>query len=166
MIKGWPAMALTVVAAIAIGAGLALTGGPGQARKERRDQQRADDLSTLAGLVECLAGTNRGQLPDRLAVTLEEHQAAALWQGEDRRSDRLVNTHGEVFEANVGDVEDDALPTLAGPEARSSRRRPASRQGRRRRATRRRGRRRAMPGGSRGRRPAWTRPHQRRRRPP
>ncbi len=58
--------------------------------------------------------------PDRLAVTLEEHQAAALWQGEDRRSDRLVNTHGEVFEANVGDVEDDALPTLAGPEARSA----------------------------------------------
>ena len=58
--------------------------------------------------------------PDRLAVTLEEHQAAALWQGEDRRSDRLVNTHGEVFEANVGDVEDDVLPTLAGPDARSA----------------------------------------------
>ena len=78
MIKGWPAMALTVVAAIAIGAGLALTGGPGQARKERRDQQRADDLSTLAGLVECLAGTNRGQLPDRLAVTLQCDWQAAL----------------------------------------------------------------------------------------
>lgn len=54
--------------------------------------------------------------PDKLAVTLEEHQAAALWQGEDRRSDRLVNTFGEVFEANVGDVEDEALPTLAGPD--------------------------------------------------
>lgn len=78
MIKGWPAMALTVVAAIAIGAGLALTGGPGQARKERRDQQRADDLSTLAGLVECLAGTNCGQLPDRLAVTLQCDWQAAL----------------------------------------------------------------------------------------
>lgn len=58
--------------------------------------------------------------PDRLAVTLEEHEAAALWQGEDRRGDRLVNTHGEVFEANVGDVEDDALPSLAGPDARSA----------------------------------------------
>lgn len=57
--------------------------------------------------------------PDRLAVTLEEHQAAALWQGEDRRSDRLVNTFGEVFEANVGDVEDEALPTLAGADERS-----------------------------------------------
>lgn len=57
--------------------------------------------------------------PDGLAVTLEEHQAAALWQGEDRRSDRLVNTFGEVFEANVGDVEDEALPTLAGADERS-----------------------------------------------
>ena len=53
--------------------------------------------------------------PDRLAVRLEEHQAAALWAAEDG-SDRLVNSHGEVFDANVGDVEDDSLPTLAGPE--------------------------------------------------
>jgi cell division protein FtsQ len=58
--------------------------------------------------------------PNRLAVTLEEHQAAALWQGDERRGDRLVNRQGEVFEANVGDVEDDDLPTLAGPEARSA----------------------------------------------
>ena len=78
MTKGWATVALLTVAAIVIGAGLALTGGPGQARKERRDQQRADDLSTLAGLVECLAGTNRGQLPDRLAVTLQCDWQAAL----------------------------------------------------------------------------------------
>jgi cell division protein FtsQ len=58
--------------------------------------------------------------PNKLAVVLEEHRAAALWQGEDRRGDRLVNTHGEVFEANVGDVEDEGLPTLAGPDARSA----------------------------------------------
>jgi cell division protein FtsQ len=56
--------------------------------------------------------------PDKLAVTLEEHQAAALWQGE-RGVDRLVNTHGEVFEANLGDVEDEGLPTLAGPDGQS-----------------------------------------------
>ena len=57
--------------------------------------------------------------PDRLAVRLEEHRAAALWvaQGEEDSGDfRLVNSHGEVFDANVGDVEDDGLPTLAGPE--------------------------------------------------
>jgi cell division protein FtsQ len=52
--------------------------------------------------------------PDRLHVTLEEHQARALWTSEDG-NDRLVNSDGEVFEANVGDVEDEALPRFAGP---------------------------------------------------
>lgn len=56
--------------------------------------------------------------PDRLAVQLEEHRAAALWEGtgEEHAADKLVNSFGEVFEANVGDVEDDKLPVLAGPE--------------------------------------------------
>jgi cell division protein FtsQ len=56
--------------------------------------------------------------PDRLAVRLEEHRAAALWEGSDGEdgADRLVNSFGEVFEANVGDVEDDGLPAFAGPE--------------------------------------------------
>jgi cell division protein FtsQ len=56
--------------------------------------------------------------PDRLAVRLEEHRAVALWEGiaANPGGDRLVNGHGEVFEANVGDVEDDRLPSLAGPE--------------------------------------------------
>jgi cell division protein FtsQ len=53
--------------------------------------------------------------PNQLAVQLEEHRALALWQGDDR-GDRLVNQRGEVFEANVGDVEDDALPMFSGPE--------------------------------------------------
>lgn len=53
--------------------------------------------------------------PDRLAVRLEEHRAVALWLGEDG-AERLVNSFGEVFEANVGDVEDDNLPVLSGPE--------------------------------------------------
>jgi len=51
-------------------------------------------------------------------VTLEEHRAAALWQGE-AGNERLVNSHGEVFEANLGDVEDEDLVTLAGPEGSS-----------------------------------------------
>jgi len=60
--------------------------------------------------------------PDRLAVRLEEHRAAALWEGSDaeRSADRLVNSFGEVFEANVGDVEDDGLPVFAGPEGTSA----------------------------------------------
>ena len=53
--------------------------------------------------------------PNRLTVLLEEHRAAALWSMEEG-SDQLVNTFGEVFQANVGDVEDDSLPTLQGPE--------------------------------------------------
>jgi cell division protein FtsQ len=56
--------------------------------------------------------------PNRLAVRLEEHRPAAVW-GSDSTTDRLVNTFGEVFEANVGDVEDDSLPTLNGPEGTS-----------------------------------------------
>ena len=52
--------------------------------------------------------------PNRLAVRLEEHRAVALWQGDDG-NDKLVNSFGEVFEANVGDVEDDGLPSFAGP---------------------------------------------------
>lgn len=56
--------------------------------------------------------------PNRLAVTLQEHRAVALWQGVENegRGDRLVNQQGEVFEANLGDVEDESLPIFIGPE--------------------------------------------------
>jgi cell division protein FtsQ len=57
--------------------------------------------------------------PNRLAVRLQEHRAAALWV-RDGGEDRLVNTYGEVFEANLGDVEDEALPTLSGPDGSSA----------------------------------------------
>ena len=56
--------------------------------------------------------------PDKLVVALEEHQPVALWEG-DENSDKMVNSHGEVFEANVGDVEDDSLPQFAGPDGTS-----------------------------------------------
>jgi cell division protein FtsQ len=56
--------------------------------------------------------------PNRLAVRLEEHRPAAVWGGEPS-ADKLVNSYGEVFEANLGDVEDDSLPTLSGPEGSS-----------------------------------------------
>ena len=58
--------------------------------------------------------------PNRLAVRLEEHRAAALWATEEGE-DKLVNTFGEVFEANPGDVDDDTLPTLTGPDGSSAR---------------------------------------------
>jgi cell division protein FtsQ len=56
--------------------------------------------------------------PDKLAVKLEEHRAAALWEGEseDAAVDHLVNDQGEVFEASALEVEDDRLPRFSGPE--------------------------------------------------
>ncbi|MFI4927487.1 MAG: cell division protein FtsQ/DivIB [Burkholderiales bacterium] len=54
------------------------------------------------------------QFPNKLRVQLEEQEAEALW-GADSES-RLVNTFGEVFEANPGDVEQDEMPRLVGPD--------------------------------------------------
>jgi len=53
--------------------------------------------------------------PDRLVVRLQEQQAVALWAGDDG-NDSLVNSFGEVFDANLGDIEDDGLPTFEGPD--------------------------------------------------
>ncbi len=58
--------------------------------------------------------------PNRLSVQLEEHQPAALWRGSGAASEQLVNTLGEVFDANLGDVEDDSLPVLEGPAGSSA----------------------------------------------
>jgi cell division protein FtsQ len=66
--------------------------------------------------------------PSRLLVKLEEHKPSAYWEtkaeGADAQSDAsverlLVNSFGEVFQANLGDVEDDDLPVLAGPAGSS-----------------------------------------------
>lgn len=53
--------------------------------------------------------------PHTLVVSLEEHQPAAYWE-RDSGEDQLVNTQGEVFDVNLGDVEDDELPRLRGPQ--------------------------------------------------
>ncbi len=62
--------------------------------------------------------------PMRLKVNLEEHRAAAYWEARTDGADAateataeraLVNSFGEVFQANLGDVEDENLPVLAGP---------------------------------------------------
>ncbi len=60
----------------------------------------------------------RREFPDRLRVVLQEHKALAYWGGEGEP--RLVNSFGEVFEANVGEVEQDAMPRLLGPDGQSA----------------------------------------------
>ena len=58
------------------------------------------------------------QFPNRLKVVLQEHQAIAYWGPEG--DSRLVNSFGEVFEANQGEVESDELPQLNGPQGQAS----------------------------------------------
>jgi cell division protein FtsQ len=60
----------------------------------------------------------RRQFPNRLSVVLQEHQAVAYWGAE--RESLLINSYGEVFEANVGEIEQDQLPRLLGPEGQSA----------------------------------------------
>lgn len=76
------------------------------------------DLSQTRAAFEAVPWVRRAvvrrDFPNRLRVTLQEHQPVAYWGPEG--DSRLVNSFGEVFEANVGDVEQDDLPRLQGPE--------------------------------------------------
>lgn len=60
----------------------------------------------------------RREFPNRLRVILQEHQAVGYWG--DESDPALVNSFGEVFEANVGEVEQEALPQLAGPQGQAA----------------------------------------------
>ncbi|MBU4423714.1 MAG: cell division protein FtsQ/DivIB [Gammaproteobacteria bacterium] len=60
----------------------------------------------------------RREFPGGLRVELQEHDAVAYW-GPDTGA-ALVNSQGEVFEANVGDVEQEGLPRLVGPQGSSA----------------------------------------------
>lgn len=55
----------------------------------------------------------RREFPNRLKVVLQEHQPVAYWGSES--DPKLLNNFGEVFEANVGEVEHEMLPRLNGP---------------------------------------------------
>ena len=60
----------------------------------------------------------RREFPNRLKVHLQEHQAVAFW-GEEGSSS-MVNSFGEVFEANAGELDHDNLPRLSGPVGQSA----------------------------------------------
>jgi cell division protein FtsQ len=55
--------------------------------------------------------------PNRLRVVLQEHQPFALW-GEEGSS-TLINQQGQVFEANVDELELDDLTRMKGPQSLS-----------------------------------------------
>ncbi len=56
----------------------------------------------------------RRAYPNSLRVLLHEHEAQAYW-GEDSGA-AMVNTLGEVFEANLGELEREGMPRLDGPQ--------------------------------------------------
>lgn len=60
----------------------------------------------------------RREFPDRLRVILQEHRPVAFWGGEGETL--LVNSFGEVFEANTGDLDREDLPRLSGPREQSA----------------------------------------------
>lgn len=53
------------------------------------------------------------EFPQTLRIQLQEHHAAAHWGADSDTS--MVNSEGEVFEANGADAELDALPRFSGP---------------------------------------------------
>ncbi len=80
------------------------------------------DLARTRAAFEALPWVRRAvvrrEFPNRLSVTLQEHQAVAFWGAENES--RLVNHLGELFEANPGEVEREDLPRLNGPEEQSA----------------------------------------------
>ena len=80
------------------------------------------DLASVQAAFEAVPWVRRAEVrrefPNRLKVTLEEHRAVAYWGTDDEL--RLINHHGEVFDANTGEVEQDTLPRLNGPDEQGS----------------------------------------------
>lgn len=75
------------------------------------------DLARTRGAFENVPWVRRAivrrEFPNRLKVVLQEHRAVAYWGPEG--DSRLLNSYGEVFEANAGEVEHERLPRLYGP---------------------------------------------------
>ncbi|WP_353172244.1 cell division protein FtsQ/DivIB [Paracandidimonas soli] len=75
----------------------------------------AIDLDDVRSVIETAPWVRRTQVrrvwPDTLLVQIEEQQPLALWN-----EDQMINTWGEAFSANQGELSDDAhLPQLSGP---------------------------------------------------
>jgi len=80
------------------------------------------DLGATRAVFESVPWVRRAlvqrEFPNRLKVVLQEHKPVAYWGAEGES--RLVNSFGEVFEANQGDVEAEDLPLLNGPPGQAA----------------------------------------------
>jgi cell division protein FtsQ len=104
----------------------------GELHRNSADELRSEVLSRLPGNFFTLdladardeleavpwvrSATVRRLWPDQLVVHIEEHQPLAVWR-EQGLPDRLLNRQGEIFEANLGEV--DNLPELEGGRGQS-----------------------------------------------
>lgn len=74
------------------------------------------DLASARQVFESVPWVRRAivkrEFPNRLRVNIQEHLAVAYWGSEGES--RLLNSFGEVFEANLGEIEQDSLPRLIG----------------------------------------------------
>ena len=61
----------------------------------------------------------RREFPNRLRVEINEHEPVAYWGAES--DSRLLNKQGQVFSANVGELDNENLPHLSGPDNESAR---------------------------------------------
>ena len=66
--RGWATTAITLLGVAAITGGILISGGPGQGRAERRDDQRDSDLQALEQQIICLA-QERKVLSAEIATT-------------------------------------------------------------------------------------------------
>lgn len=88
-------------------------------------QQRFFSIDLMEGrrVLEALPWVRQARLrrvwPNALHATLQEHHPVALWQSSERE-DQMVNSFGEVFEANTGEVDEQALPVFQAPSKASS----------------------------------------------
>lgn len=82
----------------------------------------SSDLTQVRSVFESVPWVRRAvvrrEFPNRLRVTLEEHRSTGFWgvEGESR----MVNSYGEVFDANPGDAESEGLARLTGGEGQSA----------------------------------------------
>ena len=80
------------------------------------------DLAQTRSAFEALPWVRRAvvrrEFPNRLRVQLQEQHTVAFWGAQDESL--LVNNFGEVFEANLGEVEQEHLPRLGGPEGQAA----------------------------------------------